>query len=1119
MIVSTQPDYDVAVVGAGPVGSLCALAHARKGAKVALLEANPKASRRLAGEWLHPPAVRMLQENGLALEDLAQSSPGNGFVVFPEDRSEPIVLPYANGAMGMTCEHSVLVSALHNALEVDSNVHYFERARVNSIENGQVSFSLGGTQNSLVTERIVGADGRASVVRKSLGLTSKRMTCSRMIGVVVDDVSLPYEGYGHVFVGGPGPMLVFRLGSKKVRIVVDVPLDHWTPHDRVAMLTESYAYLLPDSIREAFVEALRNGDYQAAGNEILPRATYGNSHQVLIGDAAGHYHPLTAVGITLGFSDALTLAEVSDFRAFKDKRLASIRTPERLALGLYEVFADYRAEAVAVRQATYRRWRASSKVRKQTMKLLACEDVSLTRLGVTFSAIVVQAIMSTLPKSLNSEAWKQAHEVSAALLSRVRHFLSGFRLLSRTTSTSQENSKHLWSRWSRSLMTSVQTDGQVSRTASPAVDLDPDDVEEAVQRATDHLLSLQRDDGSWEGEMVWCPMLSAQYVFLCYLLGEKIDERRRRLLLRQFEHTRLKDGLWGLHEHSHPYLFVTTLVYVAARLLGVEKNDELIAKAGKFIRTEGVLGIPSWGKFWLALLNLYDWKGLNPVLPELWILPSWIPLHPSKWYCHTRLIYMAMVVIYSNRFQGPVSSLIASLRNELFDDDFDRVDFVSGRSALRKEDVFTPPTVWLRCGYIIGRIFERLHGKRLRLRCVQTLLKHIRWELQSSNHTSISPVSGFLNILALWLHDPNDDNCAKALAQIEGWIWEDEAVGTRITGARSASWDTGFALQALADVPKSTEVMSALDRGSEFLASQQIRNSFEGFESAYRSDPKGGWCFAGIWHGWPVSDCTAEALLGLLATQPKAIDAHGLRDALYFMIRGQNPDGGFGSYESKRSRFGLEWLNPAEMFGESMTEKSYVECTASCVAAMSTAREHFPSIFDDQLDQAISRGETWLRRSQRSDGSWRGVWGVQFIYGTFFGIRGLRAAGCSPSDVSVRLACRWLLDRQREDGGWGEHHSGCLTSSYVAHHESQVIHTAWAIIALLEAGESNWEAISRGVRFLSDSQSEVGSWNRQDMSGVFFRTALLDYELYRQYFPLHALSLFEQRRAARDGVH
>ena len=401
---------------------------------------------------------------------------------------------------------------------------------------------------------------------------------------------------------------------------------------------------------------------------------------------------------------------------------------------------------------------------------------------------------------------------------------------------------------------------------------------------------------------------------------------------------------------------------------------------------------------------------------------------------------------------------------------------------------------------------------------MDTITERIRWELRTTNHTSISPVSGLLNILALWLRNPEDPDSRQALAKLDDWIWEDEEYGARVTGARSISWDTGFALQALdtmSELDLAPEVRNSLQRGADFLETQQIKTSFEGFREAFRNDPKGGWCFAGQWHGWPVTDCTAEAVLGIIAAHRGATNTAMLKDAIQFMLRGQNRDGGFGSYEAQRSVIGLEWLNPAEMFGESMTEHSYVECTASCLAALAACKKHFPDITDQAVTDAMSRAGTWLRRTQASNGSWRGVWGVQFIYGTSFGIRGLLAAGARPGDPALRLACRWLLDRQHGDGGWGEHYSGCFTGQYVAHDESQVIQTAWALIALLEADDPNWAAISRGARFLLDTQDADGAWPKQDMAGVFFRTALLDYVLYRQYFPLWALGLYEQRRRTR----
>ena len=738
-------------------------------------------------------------------------------------------------------------------------------------------------------------------------------------------------------------------------------------------------------------------------------------------------------------------------------------------------------------------------------------------MGLAFFTTAARAAVVEIPLFYRRFAPRRGLRTFGALTVRLLWLLRWALQLRQSRRQGGQNDERALDSLARALLHSMPPGPDASGSGRPK-DSEAPDAGPALASATAQLLSLQGEDGGWEGEMVWCPMLTAQYVLLHHIIGRPLEPGRRRRVLRSFERTRLDGGAWGLHEHASPHLFVTALVYVAARLLGVERDDPLVEPARRFIQAEGIEGIPSWGKFWLALLNLYDWRGVNAVLPELWSLPRRLPLHPSNWYCHTRLIYMAMAAIYARRFQAPVTPEIAALREELFPQGFAAVDFSAARNRLREADLYARPSVWLRVGYELARMFNRFHVKRLRARCTDAIVRQIRWELQTTSHTSISPVSGLLNMLALWLRDPDDADFRQALAKLDDWIWEDEEEGARVVGARSASWDSGFALQALAAVPGLDGVEDALRRGADFLLGEQIAVSFEGFREAYRSDPRGGWCFAGGWHGWPVSDCTAEAVLGILAAGRGAAHADALRDAAGFMLRSQNRDGGFGSYEARRSAFGLEWMNPAEMFGDSMTEQSYVECTASCLAALAACKEEVPHIADGAVTDAIARADAWLRRTQGSDGSWRGVWGVQFIYGTLFGIRGLLAAGAGPGDPALRSACRWLLERQREDGGWGEHHSGCLTGRYVPHDQSQVIQSAWALIALLEAGEANWSAIARGARYLLDTLGADGTWPRQDMAGVFFRTALLDYVLYRQYFPLHALALYEQRRRERLGL-
>ena len=1114
-------DFDVAVVGAGPAGAGTALAHARRGARVVLFEANPKSSHRLAGEWLHPPAIEILRELDIDLPTLVPDHAlGAGFVVYPDDGSDPHVLPYADGTRGLSCKHRVLVDTLRETAASHPQVHYIPWARVRAIDGHQLHFVCRESSGpaSASAQRIVGAEGRSSIVRGMLGLPNGHVICSRMVSVLLHDVELPFEGYGHVFLGGPGPVLAYRMAHSTVRLIFDVPLQCRGRHGLGAYLWEGYAPVLPENLRPLFRTALMAEQFEGAVNQVRMRSDYGRDHLFLVGDAVGHYHPLTAVGITLGLGDGLCLAQSTSVREYQERRLRETRVPEMLAVGLYEAFSYKAEEAVLSRRAIYSLWGSSLTERKHTMRYLSCQDARINPFARAFVRVIGHAFLDLGRQETRTGEWAHALRIAHKLGSRLRWIIA--RMFQRGLAPNEgyvlQDEPSIESGRLASLMKGPVLSAAANPHPSVGAAVSGSDVGTALARAVAKLVHRQSEQGGWEGEVVWCPMLAAQYVLMCHITGTVIPAARRKSLLLHFHRTRLPSGLWGLHPHSAPYLFVSTLVYVAARLLGAAKDDPLLVPAAEFIKTEGgVAAIPSWGKFWLALLNLYEWDGVNPVLPELWALPRSLPLHPGNFYCHTRLIHLAMAVIYAARYQVQRLPIIDALREELYPAGYAKTDFRASRNALRPGDLFARPARILRLLYALTILADRWHNQALRTVLVRRLRERIRWELRTTNHSSISPVSGLLNIIALWLADPEDGDLQRALQRFEGWIWEDIEDGMRITGARSTSWDTAFALQALVGAAPHVEVDEAIARGVAFLEGQQIRESFAGFAENFRIDPKGGWCFAGVRHGWPVSDCTAEALTALLAAPSTRLDRHALSEAVQFIFRCQNPDGGFGSYEKSGTQWSLEWLNPAEMFADSMTDRSWIECTASCIEALAAFRKRCPEVLTEPVGHAIARAARWLGRSQRADGSWPGAWGVYLIYGTLFGVRGLLAAGTVVYHPAIRRACRWLLAQQRADGGWGEHHAGSLTGRYTEHPESQVIQTAWALLTLLHAQDTEWTAIERGVHFLIERQDAHGEWPQQDMAGVFFRTALLDYTLYRSYFPLWALGLYQSRRKER----
>ena len=641
---------------------------------------------------------------------------------------------------------------------------------------------------------------------------------------------------------------------------------------------------------------------------------------------------------------------------------------------------------------------------------------------------------------------------------------------------------------------------------------------QGLDRGFAWLEARQGAAGCWEGEVVWCPMITAQYVIARRILRREIDEPSRRGIIRYFEKTRQSsaDGCgWGLHPESRPYVFVTTLVYVALRLLGVLPDDARARPAREWLRAQpgGVAAIPTWGKFWLSMIGLYEYSGMNPAPPELFLLPRWLPAHPDRLYCHTRYIYLAIAYLYGRRFRVELPET-AALRRELYAEPYERVVFDAFRHRLAPSDVYVRPSALLRLAFDMLNAAEHLCPAVLRRHALAQCERRIVYEQRASHYQGISPVSGVLNTLAL--ADMRHADFEPSLEGLEAWRWQDEEEGVRYAGARSHAWDTALAMQAILEyAPAVARQRESLRRAYGFLRDTQIVEELEGGCEQARDAALGGWCFSDGRHRWPVSDCTAEALSavltahewpGLIAEKERIPDAR-LAWAAQFILSRQNADGGFGTYERRRGGRALERINPSEMFGQCVTEQSYIECTSSAIKALARFQRQFPG-GPVTAGPALSGASAWLRAQQHADGSYPGFWGINFTYGSLFAAEALLAGGASATDPACRRIAQWLIARQRPDGGWGEHHAGCLDGVYREHSESQAVMTAWALLTLLPLVGPEAEAVRRGVHWLASRQNADGSWPREAVNGVFFGAAMLDYRLYRIYFPAWALARY-----------
>ncbi|KIK73942.1 hypothetical protein PAXRUDRAFT_836113, partial [Paxillus rubicundulus Ve08.2h10] len=545
-----------------------------------------------------------------------------------------------------------------------------------------------------------------------------------------------------------------------------------------------------------------------------------------------------------------------------------------------------------------------------------------------------------------------------------------------------------------------------------------------------------------------------------------------------------EDGGWGIHIEGHSTVFGTALNYVALRILGMGADHPAAVKARATLhKLGGATGAPGWGKFWLAVLNVYEWEGVNPIPPEIWLFPEWVPFHPHRWWINTRNVYTPMSYLYGVRFKMEENDLICSLREELYPTDYYHIYWPAQRNNIASVDLYLPHTAVLDAMNVVLSMHEPCAIPSVRKTALKRVYEVVVREDENTGYLTIAAVSKMLNLLCRFYAEGTDTEAYRQHAiKRADFMWLGaEGMMVCVTNGTQL-WDVGFITQALVEtgLAEDEDNKESLERALGWLDVCQIRENPKHYESAYRHRTKGAWPFSTKEHGYLVSDTTGEGLKSVLYLQnqiegtEKVISDERLFDAVDTLLTLQNDQGGFASYELVRGPRWLEWLNPAEIFGNIMTDLCYPECTTSVITSLSVFRGHYPNYRSTEIEYAnctVRKAIKWLHEVQTPEGGWVGSWAICFTYATQFALESLSLAGENyANSPAVRRACDFLLGKQRQDGGWGESYKSCELVAWVEHENTQVVQTCWATMALMYGRYPNREPIERAVKLVMSRQ-------------------------------------------------
>ncbi len=626
-------------------------------------------------------------------------------------------------------------------------------------------------------------------------------------------------------------------------------------------------------------------------------------------------------------------------------------------------------------------------------------------------------------------------------------------------------------------------------------------VRTARQRAVEYLLGLQHEEGYWWGELTADTTLESDYILLQLWLHPpeggvwqppsrpQVDKAARSILERQ-----LRDGGFNIYPQGPAEVSATVKAYFALKLAGLGKEDARLKGAReRILELGGIQAANSYVKINLSLFGLYPRQHCPTVPPEIVLLPGKFLYRMSSW---TRAILAPLAIVHASNPRRPAPA--GFTLEELFHPDR-TLNYRWDERSWGWRNVFLRADGGLKW-------WEKHGSRRLRRRAIRAAE---RWMLQRTKHSDglgaiYPPMMYIIMALDVLGYPPEHPERVEAQRQFERLIVDD---GKRFffQPCFSPVWDTAIAAYALAQSGAAAD--GALRKAAAWLLSKEVRRTGDWSVKRPRTEPSG-WYFEFANEFYPDIDDTAMVLLALRDAREGDQEAQRAAQAraARWLEDMQSSDGGWAAFDVDNNWTPLSYMPFADH--NAMLDPTCPDITGRVLEALC-------EMGADRQGPVVRRAVEYLRRTQEKEGGWYGRWGVNYIYGTFLALRGLRAAGKGPEEPHLVRAGEWLRSIQNADGGWGESCASYEEGRWVGA-PSTASQTAWALLGLLASGDASSLSVESGIGYLLGRQTGAGTWEEELATGTGFPGVFyLTYHLYRHSFPLLALGTYVRVKEER----